>query len=91
MRDTPALVQHGEISAGNWTPQSNPVLVASLQDIVTGWDVRRERQIREARESPQRFMDVLTVSCSGDDEERLKQVLTYCHIPIDLPARLLRR
>jgi hypothetical protein len=36
-------------------------------------------------------MDVLTVLCSGDDEERLKQFLTYCDIPIDLPARLLRR
>jgi len=36
-------------------------------------------------------MDVLTVLCSGDDEERLKQFLTYCDIPIDLPTRLMRR
>ena len=91
LRAAPALVQIGLNSAGNWTPQSNPVLITNLQDIVTGRDVRRERQIREARESPQRFMDVLTVLCSGDDEERLKQFLTYCDIPMDLPARLLRR
>jgi hypothetical protein len=91
LRTSPALAQLGLNSAGNWTPQSNPVLVTNLQDIVTGRDVRRERQIREARESPQRFMDVLTVLCSGDDEERLKQFLTHCDIPIDLPTRLLRR
>jgi len=91
LRTAPALAQLGLNSAGGWTPQSNPVLITNLQDIVTGRDVRRERQIREARESPQRFMDVLTVLCSGDDEERLKQFLTYCDIPIDLPARVLRR
>lgn len=91
LRAAPALAQLGVQSDGQWAPQSHPVLVTNLQDIVTGRDVRRERQIREARESPQRFMDVLTVLCSGDDEERLKQFLTYCDIPIDLPARLLRR
>ncbi len=91
LRAAPALAQLGVQSSGLWAPQSHPVLVTNLQDIVTGRDVRRERQIREARESPQRFMDVLTVLCSGDDEERLKQFLTYCDIPIDLPARLLGR
>jgi hypothetical protein len=91
LRASPALAQLGLHSAGHWTPQSHPVLITNLQDIVTGRDVRRERQIREARESPQRFMDVLTVLCSGDDEERLKQFLTYCDIPIDLPVRLIRR
>jgi hypothetical protein len=91
LRATPALAQLGVHSPEKWTPQSQLVLIANLQDIVTGRDVRRERQIREARESPQRFMDVLTMLCSGDDEERLKQFLTYCDIPIDLPASLLRR
>jgi len=91
LRAQPALAQLGLRSQENWTPRSYPVLITNLQDIVTGRDIRRERQIREARESPQRFMDVLTVLCSGDDEERLKQFLTYCDIPIDLPARLLRR
>lgn len=91
LRAAPSVAQLGVLSAGVWAPQSHPVLITNLQDIVTGRDVRRERQIREARESPQRFMDVLTVLCSGDDEERLKQFLTYCDIPIDLPVRLLRR
>jgi hypothetical protein len=91
LRATPAVAQLGVLQAGLWTPHSLPVLITNLQDIVTGRDVRRERQIREARESPQRFMDILTVLCSGDDEERLKQFLTYCDIPIDLPASMLRR
>jgi HKD family nuclease len=91
LRAAPALAQLGVHSLGKWTPQSQLVLITNLQDVVTGRDVRSERQIREARESPQRFMDVLTMLCSGDDEERLKQFLTYCDIPIDLPASLLRR
>lgn len=91
LRNQPALAQLGVNSRGNWTPHSQPVLVTNIQDIVTGRDIRRERQIREARESPQHFMDVLRVLCSDDDEERLKQFLTYCDIPIDLPARLFRR
>ncbi len=91
LRGRPALAQLGFGSAGKWTAHSNPVLVTNLQDIITGRDVRRERQIREARESPQRFMDILKLLCSADDEERLKQFLTYCDIPIDLPVRLLRQ
>jgi len=91
VRTNPSVAELGVKVAETWTPQSLPVLVANLQDIRSGKDVRRERQIREARESPQRFMNVLAVLSSGDDEERLKQFLTYCDIPIDLPARLLRR
>jgi hypothetical protein len=91
VRTHPSVAQLGIQVAEAWTPQSLPVLVANLQDLRTGKDVRRERQIREARESPQHFMNVLTVLSSGEDEERLKQFLTYCDIPIDLPARLLRR
>ena len=91
LRAQPAIAQLGLHSQGNWAARSRPVLITNLQDPVTGRDIRRERQIREARESPQRFMDVLAVLCSNDDEERLKQFLTYCDIPIDLPARLLRR
>jgi len=33
-------------SAGIWTPQRNRVFVTHLQEIITGRDVRRERQIR---------------------------------------------
>ena len=91
LRSNPAMAALGVQAAGEWTRQSQPVLVTNLQDLVTGRDARRERQIREARESPQRFMDVLTVLANGDDEERLKQFLTYCDIPLDLEVRPFRR
>jgi hypothetical protein len=92
LRSIPALVDLGILAAGNqWKPLSLPILVTNLQDIRTGGDLRRERQIREARESPQRFLNVLNALCSSDDEERLKQFLTYCDIPMDLPVRLLRK
>lgn len=90
LREAPAIVELGTGTGTAWQPASNAVLIANLQDISTGGDVRRQRQIREARESPQRFMDVLTALSRSDDEERLKQFLTYCDIPIDLPARLYR-
>ena len=92
LRSAPALLDLGILAAGNqWKPLSQPILVTNLQDIRTGGDLRRERQIREARESPQRFLNVLNALCSSDDEERLKQFLTYCDIPMDLPVRLLRK
>ena len=92
LRTAPTLADIGSLSRENkWEPLSHPVLVTNLQDIRTGSDLRRERQIREARESPQRFMSVLAALCSNGDEERLKQFLTYCNIPMDLPIRLLRR
>lgn len=90
LREASAIVELGTGTAATWQPASKAVLIANLQDISTGGDVRRQRQIREARESPQRFMDVLTALSRSDDEERLKQFLTYCDIPIDLPARLYR-
>ena len=91
LHDAPAIAQLGTQSSAHWTPLSNPLLISNLQDFVTGRDLRRERQLREARESPQRFMDVLTALSQGDDEERLKQFLTYCDIPIDLTVRLFQR
>lgn len=92
LRSAPAMLDLGILAAGNqWKPLSQPILVTNLQDIRTGGDLRRERQIREARESPQRFLNVLSALCSSDDEERLKQFLTYCDIHMDLPVRLLRK
>ena len=91
LRAKPSLAALGVQSAGEWMPQSQPVLATNLQDLVSGRDIRRERQIREARESPQRFMDVLSVLASGDDEERLKKFLSAFDIHLDLPPRLLRR
>lgn len=90
LRTKPSMVQLGLLQDGKWTPQTNLLLVANLQDLATNQDQRRQRQIKEARESPQRFMEVLTLICSSEDEERLKAFLTYCDIPIDLPVKLLR-
>lgn len=91
LHEAPAIAQLGIQSAEQWVLVSNPILISNLQDFVTGRDLRRERQLREALESPQRFMDVLTALSRCDDEERLKQFLTYCDIPIDLPVRLFKR
>ena len=91
LRSAPSIAELGTGPATNWKAWSNPLLITNLQDIVTGQEVRRQRQIREARESPQRFMDVLTALTQSGDEERLKAFLTYCDIPLDLPASLLRQ
>jgi HKD family nuclease len=84
--ERPALVEIGVLSNEDWLPQSYPVLIINLQDIVTGRNVRRERQIREARESPQQFMNVLTLLSNSEDEERLKQFLTSCDIQLNLES-----
>jgi hypothetical protein len=91
LRAQPSLVALGIQSGGEWKPQSQPVLATNLQDLISGRDVRRERQIREARESPQRFMDVLALLACDDDEERLKKFLSAFDIYLDFPSRLLRR
>jgi hypothetical protein len=64
--------------------------VSNLQDFVTGRDIHRERQLAEARESPAKFISLLNELCRTGDEERLKNFLTYCDIPLELAARGLR-
>lgn len=91
VRESATIAQMGTGSGEKWKPISNPLFIANLLEISTGDDVRRRRQIREACESPQRFMDVLTTLSKSDDEERLKQFLTYCDIPIDLLSTHLYR
>jgi hypothetical protein len=92
LRAAPSLAQLGQLDEnGDWKASSHSILVTNLQDVRTGADLRRSRQIREARESPERFISVLNALCRDGDEERLKQFLTYCDIPMELPIRLLRR
>jgi hypothetical protein len=91
LRKAPAIAQLGTFIAEAWTERSALSLVANIVDSDSGRDLRRERQIKEARQSPQKFISVLNALANGDDEERLKQFLTYCDIPIDLPVRLFRR
>lgn len=86
----PSVVQVGLRDGKDWIPESNPVLVAALQDLDTGRNLRQERRIREARESPERFMGVLKELCEGDDETRLRLFLTHCNIPFNLAFRKLR-
>lgn len=87
----PSVVQVGLRDGKEWLPESNPVLVAALQDLDTGRNLRQERRIREAKESPERFMGVLKELCEGDDDTRLRLFLTHCDIPFSLAFRMLRK
>jgi hypothetical protein len=69
---------------------SNGILVSNLQDLVTGRNIRRERQVAEARESPAKFISLLNELCKADDEDRLKNFLTYCDIPLQFVGKPLR-
>ncbi|MFC5051073.1 hypothetical protein ACFPK9_10695 [Rubritalea spongiae] len=68
---------------------SNPVLVAAIFDPRTGQGARQSRRLREATESPQRFMGVLHELYEWDDELSLKNFLNNCNIPINLTHRSL--
>lgn len=67
---------------------SNPLLVTNLRNFLTGGDLSRERQFREAQESPQRFLDILTLLGDGENQERLKIFLECFNIPFDSDAQL---
>src|SRR5205807_3970542 len=45
----------------------------------------------EARESPTKFISLLNELAKGGDEERLKQFLTYCNIPVELQPKFAPR
>ena len=81
------LVRKGD---ERWEPVSNPVLVAALFDPESGRDARKSRRLREAVESPQRFMGILRELCEGDDEAALMSFLANCNIPFDLNLRTYR-
>lgn len=61
---------------------SNSVFILSLQDIDTGKNIRRERFIKEALQSPELFNRVLN-ELEGD-EQALLLFLTYCDIPTNV-------
>lgn len=81
MADAPSVAQLGKKSCGDWDVLSNPVLVAALMGQDSGKNSRQNRRLKEAIESPQRFMGVLRELCESDDESRLKNFLTHCDIP----------
>lgn len=91
MADSPSVVQLGQSYADEWRPASNPMLVISLLGPESGRYSRHHRKLREAIESPQRFMGILRELCESDDETRLRNFLTHCDIPFDLIIRALRK
>lgn len=81
MADTPSVAQLGKKSGNDWQELSNPVLVAALMGAESGKSSRQNRRIKEAIESPHRFMGILRELCESDDESRLMNFLTHCDIP----------
>lgn len=81
MADAPSVAQLGTRKGEDWEALSNPVLVAAPMGPISGKNSRQQRRIKEAIESPQRFMGVLRELCESDDETRLKNFLTHCDIP----------
>lgn len=90
MSEYPTVAQLVRFKDDFWEPVSNPVLVAAIFDPETGKGVRQSRHLREAVESPQRFMSVLRELYEGDDEAGLKRFLANCNIPFDLTLRVSR-
>jgi hypothetical protein len=81
MADNPSVAQLGKRKVEDWEALSNPVLVAAPMRPVSGKNSRKQRRIKEAIESPQRFMGALRELCKSDDETRLKNFPTLCDIP----------
>lgn len=90
MSESPTVAQLVRLSNETWEPVSNPVLVAALFDPGTGKTARQSRRLREAVESPQRFMGVLRELCEGDNEATLMHFLANCNIPFDVSLRSFR-
>ncbi|XXX77700.1 hypothetical protein WMF30_02840 [Sorangium sp. So ce134] len=68
---------------------SNRVLLANLQDIVSGRGQRRERRIYEAQRSAAQFTAALEDILRNGDTEGLIRFLTLCDIPLVDAARPL--
>jgi HKD family nuclease len=91
MSESPTVAQLVRYKGDSWEAVSNPVLVAAIFDPETGKGARQSRRLREAVESPQRFMGVLRELCEGNDEAALKSFLANCNIPFDLTLRSTRQ
>jgi HKD family nuclease len=90
LRSTGNTLQVFSEQGGRRAAESNPVLIANLQDIWTGRNLRRERHIQEALQSAGRFISVLNELSGNEDEEALLKFLTYCDIPIISTLRGMR-
>lgn len=71
---------------------SNFILITNLLDIQSGQSVRRERYVKEARQSAVHFFQVLKGLIEGDDTEALRVFLNFCEIPVtDAPRPVFVR
>ncbi|MBZ4411231.1 hypothetical protein K8640_23745 [Myxococcus sp. XM-1-1-1] len=76
---------------GSTSEASNRVLLHNHKDIVTGGASRRERRMREAVRSAEKFAAVLAELLVQPDLSALMEFLTYCDIPLAGAPRLLLR
>lgn len=71
---------------------SNGVFVICLQDIRTGRSLRRERSLREAQQSSERFVEVFNSYMEGGDDEATKNFLDNFNIRVtDIPVPVIYR
>lgn len=78
--DEAVVVQVEVAIAGSEPLLSNRALLVNLRDIVTGRSTRRERRVREAQKSAERFAAMLEELLKLDDADALKLFLTHCDI-----------
>jgi hypothetical protein len=87
MANAPSVIQLGNTGGDGWEAASNPLLVVASMGPESGKNSRQHRRIKEAIESPKKFMGVLRELCESDDETRLKNFLTHCDIPFEANLR----
>lgn len=77
---------------GEVVATSNGVFAVHLQDITTGRSLRRERSLREAQQSPARFVEVFGAYLEGGDEEATRNFLDSFNVRVtDIPVPVMYR
>jgi HKD family nuclease len=79
-------------NAGEVVATSNSLFVVHLQDIRTGRSLRRERSLKEAQQSPARFVEVFGSYLEGGDDEATKSFLDSFNVRVtDIPVPVIYR
>lgn len=77
---------------GEVVATSNGMFVVHLQDIRTGRSLRRERSLKEAQQSPARFVEVFGSYLEGGDDEATKSFLDTFNVRVtDIPVPVIYR
>ena len=71
--------------------KSNTLLITNLQDFHTGVSNKKQRFLREAEQSAQGLLAVLSNLNSGSDEDALRMFLAFCDIPLLMAPRPFSR